>query len=65
VVWTGTGAAGDRLAIQGIAAACWGVAFETEFQAPKGRQDCPVCGVLSSRFLLGRELSQVSVELIH
>lgn len=64
VVFAGTCAAGATLVIEEIAAASWCVACATEFLAPEGRQDCPICGALSSRLLRGRELSLVSVELV-
>jgi hydrogenase nickel incorporation protein HypA/HybF len=63
VVMAGTAAAGARLHIEPVAAACWCGPCEADFPAADGVCECPVCGAISRQLLRGRELQLASLEL--
>ncbi|KEF41985.1 MAG: hydrogenase nickel incorporation protein HypA [Cyanobium sp. CACIAM 14] len=63
VVMADTMAAGSRLEIEAVAAACFCSVCRQSFPVLDGCCDCPVCGALSRELLRGRELQLVSLEL--
>ena len=63
VVMAGTAAAGARLVIEPVAAACWCGRCQAEFPAQDGVCECPRCGAISRQLLRGRELQLASLEL--
>ncbi len=63
VVMAGTIAAGSRLVIKAVPAACFCSACREPFPAPDGCCDCPRCGRISRELLRGRELQLASLEL--
>jgi hydrogenase nickel incorporation protein HypA/HybF len=63
VVMADTIAAGSRLVIEAVPAACFCAACGQPFPARDGCCDCPRCGRISRELLQGRELQLASLEL--
>lgn len=63
VVMAGTIAAGARLTIEAVEAACLCAGCDREFPAPDGVCECPRCGEISRTLLRGRELELASLEV--
>ncbi len=63
VVCRGTLAAGARLEIESIPAACWCAACMAEFAGADFFNECPHCHDLSGELRRGRELEITAVEL--
>jgi hydrogenase nickel incorporation protein HypA/HybF len=63
VVMADTIAAGSRLVIEAVPAACFCAACEQPFLARDGCCDCPRCGRVSRELLQGRELQLASLEI--
>lgn len=63
VVMADTIAAGSRLVIEAVPAACFCSACGQPFPARDGCCDCPRCGRISRELLRGRELQLASLEL--
>ncbi len=63
VVMADTIAAGSRLVIESVPAACFCAACGQPFPARDGCCDCPRCGRVSRELLRGRELQLASLEI--
>lgn len=63
VVMAGSIAAGSRLEIEAVPAACLCTACEQPFLASDGCCECPRCGRISRELLRGRELQLASMEI--
>ncbi len=63
VVMADTLAAGSRLEIEAVEAACFCAACEQPFAAHDGCCECPRCGRISRELLRGRELQLASMEI--
>ena len=62
MVCQGTVAAGAKLEIETVPAACWCAACQAEFECEDFLSDCPRCNQPSANLRRGRELELTSVE---